>query len=124
MIAHNVIDRNTDRESNATIDWLSIDFLRKQLLGLSCYDCVPKFAKIDNFSPRNTLTHKTLKSQVDNLGSLLILGADVTVKAKMQVYEVSERLKSKQRFIAMGLYASVPKYGPLQAEQLLDEIPA
>jgi hypothetical protein len=79
MIANNIIHRDTDREGNPTVNRLSIDLLGKQLLGRGSDDCVPKFTQVNDLGAWNTLADKTLQCKVYNLGSLLVLCADITV---------------------------------------------
>lgn len=78
MIAYNVIHRDTDRECNSTVNWLSIDLFSKQLLGRSGDNGMSKFTQINDLCAWNTLTDKALQSKVYNLGGFLILGTDVT----------------------------------------------
>ena len=79
MVANDVIDRNANGEGDALLDGLAVDLLVVELGDGGIDDGGTKLAKIDNLGAGDALLHQTLEGKVDDLGCLLILGADVAV---------------------------------------------
>lgn len=88
MIAHNVVDRNTNGKGNSSIDQFPIDLFGIQLGSLSFHNRMSKFTQIDDFGPGQTLSDQALQGQIDNFGSLLILGANITTSYRMYIVVV------------------------------------
>jgi len=78
VIADNVIYGDAYREGDASIDCSTVNLLGEQLLSLYSDYSGSKLAEIQNFCSRNTLSDQSFKSNVHDLGSLLILGAHIT----------------------------------------------
>jgi hypothetical protein len=78
MIAHNVVDRNTNGKGNSSIDQFPIDLFGVQLGSLSFHNGMSKFTQINDFGPWQALSNQSLQGQIDNFCSLLILGANIT----------------------------------------------
>ena len=79
MVADDVVDRNADWEGNSSIDELAINLLGVKLGSLSLHDGVSELAQVQDLGTRNTLSDKSFQGQVDNLSSLLVFGAYITV---------------------------------------------
>ena len=79
MVANDVIDGNANGEGDALLDGLAVDLLVVELGDGGINDGGTKLAKIDNLGAGDALLHQTLEGKVDDLGCLLILGADVAV---------------------------------------------
>jgi hypothetical protein len=79
VITNDIIDRDTDRKGNSAIHDLSIDLLGKELCGLSRNDSPSEFTNVNDGRSRKTLRDYSLQSEIDNLASLLVLGADIAV---------------------------------------------
>jgi hypothetical protein len=57
MIADNIVDRNTDRESDSSADGATVDFLLIQLGSLCFHDSVAKFAQIQDHGSWDALLY-------------------------------------------------------------------
>ena len=110
MIADNIIDRHTNRKGHTTVNSLPVDLFGEQLLSLRGNDRVTKLAKINNLGTRDTLSDKSLQSQIDNLGSFLVLGAYITwgssshpVQSRVQPWQKHKPTKVSKKTSVSGL---------------------
>jgi hypothetical protein len=87
VIADDIIDRDTDRKGDSTVHDLSVDFLGKELCGLRHNDGPSEFTNVNDGGPGKALRDDSLQSEIDNLGSLLVLGADITVASEKGMSE-------------------------------------
>lgn len=78
VVTNNVVHRNTNRECHTTINGTTVNFFGKKLLCLCVDDSSSKLTQINNLGTNHTLSDKALQSQVHNLCSFLILGANIT----------------------------------------------
>ena len=77
MVANDVIDGNANGEGDALLDGLAVDFLVVELGDGGIDDGCTELTKIDNLGAGNALLDQPLEGKVDDLGCLLVLGADV-----------------------------------------------
>lgn len=79
MVANDVIDGNANGEGDSLLDGLAVDLLVVELGDGGIDDGGTELAKIDDLGAGNALLDQTLEGKVDDLGCLLVLGADVAV---------------------------------------------
>ena len=79
MVANDVIDGNANGEGDALLDGLAVDLLVVELGDGGIDDGGTELAKIDDLGAGDALLDQALEGEVDDLGCLLILGADVAV---------------------------------------------
>ena len=79
MVANDIIDGNANGEGNALLDSLAVDLLVVELGDGGIDDGGTELAKIDDLGAGDALLDQALEGEVDDLGCLLILGADVAV---------------------------------------------
>ena len=79
MVANDVIDGNANGEGDALLDGLAVNLLVVELGDGGIDDGGTELAKIDDLGAGEALLDQTLEGEVDDLGRLLILRADVAV---------------------------------------------
>ena len=79
MVANDVIDGNANGEGDALLDGLAVNLLVVELGDGGIDDGGTELAKIDDLGAGEALLHQTLEGEIDDLGRLLILRADVAV---------------------------------------------
>lgn len=90
VVADDIVDGNANGKGDSSINGLSINLFRVQLVDSSHHDSLPKLTDIQDLGPRNALGHETFQGQIHNLGSLLVLGTDITEKSKDEIIEQSD----------------------------------
>ena len=78
MITNNIVNRNTNRKSDSSIDRFAINLFGIQFGSLCLENLMTEFTKIQNLGTRYTLSDEPFKSKVHNFGRFLIFGANVT----------------------------------------------
>jgi hypothetical protein len=78
VIAHHIIDRDTDGKGDSTVHNLSSHLLGKELGGLRDNDGPSEFTNVNDGGTGKALRNDSLHSQIDNLGRFLVLRADIT----------------------------------------------
>ena len=89
MVANNIIDRNTNRKGNPSLNCLAVNLFRIQFGSLCFHDGVSEFTEIQDLGSRDTLSDYSFQCQVDNFRGLLVLGTNITknrenTRGKMQ----------------------------------------
>ena len=79
MVANDVVDGNANGEGDALLDGLAVNLLVVELGDGGIDDGGTELAKIDDLGAGEALLDQTLEGEVDDLGRLLILRADVAV---------------------------------------------
>ena len=79
MVANDVIDGNANGEGDALLDGLAVNLLVVELGDGGIDDGGTELAEIDDLGAGEALLDQTLEGEVDDLGRLLILRADVAV---------------------------------------------
>lgn len=80
MVANDVVDGNANGEGDALLDGLAVNLLVVELGDGGIDDGGTELAKIDDLGAGEALLDQTLEGEVDDLGRLLILRADVAVR--------------------------------------------
>jgi hypothetical protein len=78
VIAHNIIDRDTNGKGDSAIHSLSRHLLGKELGGLRDNDGPAEFTNVNDGCSGKALRDDSLQSQIDNLGRFLVLCTDIT----------------------------------------------
>lgn len=80
MVADDIIDRDANGKGDSAIDDLPVDLFGKELGRLGGHDSLSKLADIQDFGPGQALRDDSLQGEIDNFGSLLVLGANIATR--------------------------------------------
>ena len=77
-VADDIVDANTNGESNTTVDSFAVHFFGVKLRGSSFHNGSSEFAQIQDLGADNSLGNKSLQRKIHNLRCFLVFGAHIT----------------------------------------------